>query len=116
MSQELKKKTSKIDKLITKPEDIRKVLNHEKTVTRRSARFADVGETMTFQGRTFKMTNVYQQTLGDVTDRDAQNEGYADLQDYKQGLKNIHPFTRMMPFLPWPASMKVWVHVFEEVK
>lgn len=116
MEKELPKKTCTIEKLITKPEDIEKALNKEKKVSRRAGRYADIGETMDLDGHTFKVTNVYDQKLGEMTDRHAQDEGYANLEDYKHHLKNIHPFTRMLPFTPWMPSKKVWVHEFEEVE
>jgi len=116
MSKELPEKTCTIDKLITKPEDIQKVLDNEKRVSRRNGRYSDIGEVMEFQGRNFKITNVYEQKLGEMTDHDAQNEGYADLQGYKQHIKNIHSFTRKLPFMPWFPSKNVWVHEFEEIK
>lgn len=115
MEKELPKKTCTIDKLITKSEDIDKVLNKEKTVSRRAGRYADIGETIELRGRTFRIKNVYPQVLRDMTDRHAQDEGYANMEEYKKHLKNIHPFTRMLPFTPWMPSKEVWVHEFEEM-
>lgn len=102
--------------LLSNPQDVEKALKGEKTQVRRSARYADEGDTIEFKGRKFHFTKVYQQELGDMTDEDARAEGYPDMEAYKKHLKNLHPFTRVLPFMPWVKSKRVWVHQFEEVK
>lgn len=102
--------------LLSNPQDVEKALNGEKTQIRRSARYADVGDTIELRGHTFKFTKVYEQQLGDMTDEDIRAEGYPDLDAYKKHLKNLHPFTRILPFMPWMESKKVWVHEFKKIK
>jgi hypothetical protein len=103
-------KTCTIDRLITIQEDIEKVLAGQKTATRRNGRYADVGEMMELQGRKFVVTNVYRQTLGELTDEHARQEGYPDVEAYKQSILAIHPG------MPWLPHMRVWVHEFQPVQ
>ncbi|GAA0342866.1 hypothetical protein GCM10008967_36650 [Bacillus carboniphilus] len=103
-------KTCSIERLITKQEDIEKVLNGEKTATRRNGRYADVGEFMTLEGREFVVERVYRQSLGELTDEHARQEGYQTVDDYKEAILAMHPG------MPWAPQMKVWVHEFAPVK
>lgn len=99
-------KTCTIDRLITVQSDIDKVLAGQKTATRRNGRYADVGETMTLQGHNYVMEHVYPQALGDLTDAHANQEGYANVEEYKQSILAFHPG------MPWLPHMRVWVHEF----
>ena len=103
-------KTNTLDKLVTKPADIEKVVNGQKVATRRSGRFADVGEKWVLQDRTFIVKDVYRQKLGEVTDVDAVKEGYQNIEDYKASILSLHPGMKWLP------EMKVWVHEFEAVE
>lgn len=100
-------KTCSIERLITLPHDIQLVLSGKKTATRRNGRYADPGEVMELQGQKFKITGVYQQTLGELTDQDAQKEGFQSVEAYKDHILNLHPN------MPWLSHMKVWVHEFQ---
>jgi len=102
-------KTCTIDRLITKQDDVDKVLAGAKTATRRNGRYADAGEVMTLAGRDFVVERVYAQTLGELTDEHARQEGYADVEAYKQAILSFHPG------MPWLAHMRVWVHEFRPV-
>ncbi|MCE7791136.1 ASCH domain-containing protein [Salipaludibacillus sp. CUR1] len=95
--------------MVTKPEDVEKVLTGKKTATRRNGRYADPGEIMVLEGKQFKVERVYRETLGDLTDESAVQEGFNNLEDYKNAILAIHPG------MPWKAEMKVWVHEFKEV-
>jgi hypothetical protein len=103
-------KTCSVDRLVTLPADVEKVLTGEKTATRRNGRYADVGEIMTLQGKDFVVENVYSQSLGELTEENARQEGFASLEDYKQSILSIHPG------MPWVPQMKVWVHEFRPVE
>ena len=103
-------KTCSVDRLVTLPADVEKVLKGEKTATRRNGRYADVGEIMTLQGKDFVVENVYSQSLGELTEKNARQEGFASLEDYKQSILSIHPG------MPWVPQMKVWVHEFRPVE
>lgn len=106
----LPKKTCTIEQLVTIPEDIEKVIHGEKTATRRNGVYADIGEVMELKGKKFRVERIYQQKLGDVTDEDAQKEGYPDLEAYKQSILDIHPGMK------WAPKMRVWVHEYEPVE
>jgi N4-acetylcytidine amidohydrolase len=105
-NQELPPKTCTIEKLVTVPEDIEKVLAGKKTATRRNGRYADIGEIMTLQGKSFVVENVYSQALGELTDEHAKQEGYENVEEYKKSILSFHPG------MPWLPQMRVWVHEF----
>jgi len=106
---ELPPKTCTIERLVTMKEDVEKVLKGEKTATRRNGRYADVGEVMTLEGRDFVVEAVYAQTLGELTDDHAKQEGFATVEEYKQAILSYHPG------MPWLPHMSVWVHEFRPV-
>ncbi len=103
-------KTCEIDRMITRPEDVEKVLQGKKTSTRRNGRYADPGEILILQGKSFRVDRVFQETLGDLTDESAQREGYETLEEYKNSILSIHKG------MPWLPQMKVWVHEFSPVE
>lgn len=105
----LSPKVSTVDKLITLPGDIEKVIAGEKTANRRNGRHADVGEIMTLQGRHYVIERVYVQMLGDLTDEHAGQEGFANVEEYKQAIVSMHPG------MPWLPEMRVWVHEFRPI-
>lgn len=102
-------KTCSIERLVTNKKDVKKVLAGEKTATRRNGRYADVGEIMVLGGRKFKVWKVYRQTLGELTDEMANQEGYDSIETYKKTILSFHPG------MPWTPDMKVWVHEFSQV-
>ncbi|GIP37292.1 hypothetical protein J31TS4_05720 [Paenibacillus sp. J31TS4] len=104
MNQPLPPKTCSIERLVTVQEDARKVLNGQKTATRRNGRYADPGEVMELQGRAFEVHRVYQQTLGEMTEADALAEGFPSLEAYKTYIVSMHKGMK------WSPAMKVWVH------
>jgi len=107
--EELPKKSCTIEKLVTIPEDVDKVLQGEKTATRRSGVYADIGEIMELKGTKFKVEHIYSQLLGEVTDEDAQAEGYENFEAYKDAILSIHPGMK------WAPQMRVWVHEYAPV-
>ena len=109
-NQALPPKASTVEKLVTVPEDVQKVLSGAKTATRRNGRHADPGEVMTLEGRQFVVENVYSQSLGELTDDDARREGFETVEDYKQSILSSHPG------MPWLPQMRVWVHEFRPVQ
>ncbi|MGO0061399.1 ASCH domain-containing protein [Brevibacillus fluminis] len=109
MNTPLPPKTCTIDRLVTKEEDVQRVLNGTKTATRRNGRYADPGEIMELQGKRYEVYAVYEQTLGELTDEDAQTEGFANLEEYKQYILSLHAG------MPWIPHMKMWVHQFRLV-
>lgn len=103
-------KTCSIERLVTMEADVKKVLEGEKTATRRNGRYADPGEIMTLEGRKFVVENVYSQSLGELTDDDARREGFETVEEYKQSILSYHPG------MPWLPQMRVWVHEFRPVQ
>ncbi|ANU09109.1 hypothetical protein A1A1_00600 [Planococcus antarcticus DSM 14505] len=105
--QELPPKTCTIEKLVTNKRDVEKVLAGMKSATRRNGRYADVGEIMVLDDQRFIVEQVYQQTLGELTDEIVAREGYTTVEEYKQSILSSHPG------MPWLPEMTVWVHEFQ---
>jgi len=103
-------KSCSIDQLVTIEQDIQKVIDGKKVTTRRSGIYADIGEVMSLGEHQFIIEHIYSQRLGDMTNEDAQQEGYKDLEDYKKFILSIHPGMK------WSPKMKVWVHQYEPVQ
>lgn len=109
-NEELPKKTCSVERLVTVPADVEKVLKGEKTATRRNGVYAYPGEVMVLDGKEFKVDGLYRMTLGEMTDEHAKTEGFADMEAYKKSILDLHPD------MPWLPSMKVWVHEFSLVQ
>jgi len=105
-NKELPKKTCSVELLVTVEQDVEKVLKGEKTATRRNGVYAYPGEVMVLDGKEFIVNSLYRQTLGEMTDEHAKQEGYADMADYKNMILSMHEG------MPWLPKMKVWVHEF----
>lgn len=93
-----------IDRLISIQDDIDKIIKGEKTSVRRNDRYADPGDRLELQGHTFIVENVYPQKLGNLTNENAKQEGYSGLDEFKNGLKNIHGQN------VWDPDMEIWAH------
>jgi N4-acetylcytidine amidohydrolase len=107
---QLPPKKGEPNQLVTIQEDIEKVLAGKKTAVRRNSRYADPGEVWELSGQKFQVDRVYQQSLGELTDANAVDEGYENLEAYKDSILSLHPG------MPWVPHMKVWVHEFSPVK
>lgn len=103
-------KTCSVEKLVTVPEDVKKVLDGQKTATRRNGVYAYPGEVMVLEGKEFKVDNLYSQTLGEMTDEHAQQEGFKTMEEYKKSILDMHPK------MPWLPTMSVWVHEFSRAE
>lgn len=103
---QLPPKTCSIEKLVTNKRDVEKVLNGTKSATRRNGRYADIGEIMVLADKKFIVDQVYQQSLGELTDEMINREGYATVENYKESILSFHPG------MPWLPEMTVWVHEF----
>jgi kynureninase len=64
--------------------------NGEMTQIHRGQQYASEGDTFEIDGETFEVVDVTERTLGDMTDEDAQREGSADLEAYKQRMVRAH--------------------------
>lgn len=97
-----------INKLVSKQDDIKKIIKGEKTSERRNDRYADPGDELVLDGRIFVIENVYPQKLKEVTDEIAKQEGYSDLDAYKKALTSIHHGS------VWEPERVVWAHELKE--
>lgn len=97
-----------INKLISRQDDIDKVINGEKTTERRNDRYADAGDEIVLDGQTFVVNDIYPQQLKTVTEEDAKHEGYNSLEEFKKTLTSIHQG------VVWDPEAVVWTHVFKE--
>lgn len=106
---ELPKKTCDITRLVTHPKLVKAALSGKKTQQRRDGVYAHPNETFTLQGQAFIMTHLSRETIGDMGDAEAQAEGYANLEMYKNLILKIHKG------MQWNESALVWVHHFKRV-
>lgn len=97
-----------LSNLVTIREDIEKIKRGEKKAVRRSNRFGNIGDTWEIDGEMYMLENVYRQKLGDVTEKNARDEGYDSLQDYIDAIASIHDES------VWNPELKVWVHEFKK--
>lgn len=95
--------------MITREDMIDKVVAGEKTAIRRQKCFADVGDTFELKESKFKITDVYEQQLGNVTEQDARNEGFENLDAYKESITSIHEGA------VWVPKLTVWAHEFKSI-
>lgn len=109
-NQQYPEKSCSIERLVTIDNDVQKVLEGKKTATRRNGVYALPGEIMELEGKSFKIDALYAQTLGEMTDADAQAEGYESLEGYKKAILSIHPN------MPWVPKMNVWVHEYSPLR
>ena len=99
-------KTCEIDRLIRHPKLVEAALNGRKTQQRRDGLYAYPGETFSLEGVEFVVTSVERQAIGDMTDQDAQAEGYPSLAMYKDLILKMHAG------MEWNDDGLVWVHSF----
>lgn len=97
-----------INKLVSRQNDIDKLINGSKTTERRNDRNADDGDEIVLDGHTFVVEDIYPQKLKELTDADAKQEGYDSLNDFKEALTSIHQS------VVWDPDQVVWTHVLKE--
>lgn len=101
-------KTCDIDRLVRHPKLVEAAIAGNKTQQRRDGVYAYPGETFELEGTEFTITALERSTLGDMTDQDAQAEGYPSMAAYKDLILRMHAG------MEWDGSHKVWVHKFEK--
>ena len=99
-------KTCEIDRLVTHPKLVEATLAGTKTEQRRDGIYEYPGETFELEGIEFTVTGLDRKTLGDMTDADAQAEGYPNMEMYKALILRMHVG------MEWNQDHKVWVHKF----
>lgn len=98
-----------IKRMIVSESAVKAVLDGRKRAVRRNSRYADPGDEFALRGHSFEIMQVYRQTVGDMTDADAQDEGFESMRAYKDYIVGIHKG------MVWRPDAKVWVHEFEPV-
>jgi hypothetical protein len=102
------KKTCDIERLVRHPKLVEAALNGNKTQQRRDGIYAYPGETFELKGETFTITSLDRQRLGDMTNEDANAEGYPNLEMYKNIILKMHAG------MTWENDSLVWVHSFKK--
>ncbi len=99
-------KTCDISRLVRHPKLVQAALAGKKTEQRRDGVYAYPGEEFDLDGVTFVVTDLKCQSLGDMGDKEAQAEGYASLEMYKNLILSMHKGMK------WQDDALVWVHCF----
>ena len=102
-------KTCDIDRLVRQPKLVAAVLEGRKSQQRRDGVFGYPGETFELEGVTFKLSALFQQSWGDMSEADAQAEGYPGLKMYQDLILKMHAG------MSWDSDHMVWVHQFERL-
>lgn len=84
------------------------VLAGEMTQISRGQAYAAEGDTFEIDGEEFVVVSVDELTLGELTDEDAQREGSADLEAYKERLVRAHGGD-----FEWDDDSEIVCHRFE---
>ena len=100
-------KTCGIENLVRHPKLVEAALSGKKTQQRRDGVYAHPGETFELEGVTFSITSLERQKLGEMTDEDANAEGYPSLEMYKGLILKMHAG------MTWNEEDLVWVHSFK---
>jgi hypothetical protein len=100
-------RTCEITRLVTHAKSVAAAIAGAKTQQRRDGLYAYPDETFELEGVTFVVTSVEHKRLGDMTDADAQAEGYPNLEMYKQIILKMHAN------MTWNEDGLVWVHTFK---
>ena len=102
-------KTCDIDRLVRHPKLVEAAIAGKKKQQRRDGIYAYPDETFELNGISFIVTDLQRASLGDMTDADAQAEGYPDLESYKALILKMHVG------MQWDNSHLVWVHSFKKL-
>ncbi|GAV20418.1 hypothetical protein MMIC_P1383 [Mariprofundus micogutta] len=100
-------KTCDIDRLVRHPKLVAASLAGKKTEQRRDGVYAYPNEEFELDGVPFIVTDLKRQNIGDMTDADAQAEGYPSLEMYKSLILKMHKG------MEWKDDAQVWVHCFK---
>ena len=84
----------------------KQLINDEKTMTSRTKRYGESGDTFSIFGETFVLQHVFKETLEQVAEKYYKEEGFASSKDFIEIWIRLHP---MKGFIP---DKKVFVHEF----
>jgi hypothetical protein len=104
--QDFPEKTCTIDRLVRHPKLVAAAIAGNKTEQRRDGIYAYPGETFMLEDISFTVTDVVRQKLGEMSDADAQAEGYPNLAMYRDLILKMHSG------MEWNPESLVWVHSF----
>jgi hypothetical protein len=107
--QDFPKKTCSIERLVTQPRLVAAALAGNKTQQRRDGVYGYPNETFVLDGVEFIVTDLARERLGDMTDADAQAEGFPNLALYRDIILSMHTG------MTWDDEHLVWVHRFARV-
>ena len=102
-------KNCEIDRLVRHPKLVEAALSGKKTQQRRDGVYAYPDETFELDGIKFIVTSLERQKLGEMSDEDANAEGYPSLDMYKGLILKMHAG------MIWNNDDQVWVHSFKRV-
>ncbi|MDQ6992790.1 MAG: ASCH domain-containing protein [Mariprofundus sp.] len=102
-------KTCDITRLVSHPKLVEAAISGKKTRQGRDGVYGYPEETFELNGITFIVTSLVRQRLGDMTDLDAQAEGYPNLVAYKELILRMHAG------MEWNLDAEVWVHNFRRI-
>lgn len=103
-------KTCSIDRLVRHKRLVDAALTGQKTEQRRDGVYGYPGEQFELAGQTFEMTALSHERLGDMTDVEANAEGYETLDQYRDLILRMHRG------MTWDVEHRVWVHRFRRVE
>lgn len=101
-------KTCSLDRLITHPKLVDAVLAGKKTQQRRNGVYGWPGETFILENKTFVITELRREKLGDMGDVEAMAEGFPSLAAYRNIILKMHAG------MDWNPDCLVWMHAFAE--
>jgi len=104
---EYPEKTCDIDRLVRHPKLVAAALEGKKTEQRRDGVYAYPNEVFELGGIPFIVTDLKRQKIGDMTEADAQAEGFTSLDMYQSLILNMHKG------MSWNGESQVWVHCFK---
>src|SRR5690625_2008805 len=97
-----------INKLVSIQKSIDAFINGDKVSERRNDRYADVGDEIILDGHLFIVEDVYPQFLKDITEKQAHDEGYKNIEEYKEALTSIDES------VVWDPDQLVWANYLKE--
>jgi len=104
---EYPEKTCDISRLVRHPKLVAAAVEGRKTEQRRDGVYGYPDETFELDGVSFIITELKRQSLFEMSDKDAQAEGYPSLEMYKSLILKMHKG------MTWNSEDMVWVHSFE---
>ena len=106
---EYPEKTCTIDRLVRHKRLVEAALAGRKTEQRRDGIYGYPGETFELDGKQFEIVGLTHDRLGDMSEANANAEGYDTLDDYRDLIIRMHRG------MEWDEEHLVWVHRFRLV-